>query len=202
MTQSVFAELLGTDQSTVSRWESGATPETTHLLKLADLAGEDPGDFAWGDPHPYSTYEQEVKVVGAVEAGQWEEAAQWPPDEHFRIELPPDTRFPDVRRFGLIVRGPSMNLLYPHDSIVICAKYIDLDEQPKHGQKVVVIRKDEHGLFEATVKEYVVDNDGDVWLRPKSDHPAHTTALRFESPSNEDDSIVIQSRVLAVYREE
>lgn len=46
MTQVQFAQALGCEQSTVSRWEAGATPGGAHLLAIIALGRKHGEDFS------------------------------------------------------------------------------------------------------------------------------------------------------------
>jgi DNA-binding transcriptional regulator YiaG len=50
LSQARFGVLIGVDQSNVSRWENGATPEDVHIVKMAELAGRHPAVFRYGPP--------------------------------------------------------------------------------------------------------------------------------------------------------
>ncbi len=74
LSQASFANRVGVDQSNVSRWERGAPPDDAHLVRLAELAGQHPAAFRYGQlpetvsealPRPSI-----VSVVGYVGAGQ------------------------------------------------------------------------------------------------------------------------------------
>lgn len=76
LSQATLAELVGIDQSNVSRWESGAIPDAPHIRRMAELAEVHPAQFRYGDtsletgagdPAPPS---ETVAVVGYVGAGQ------------------------------------------------------------------------------------------------------------------------------------
>ena len=58
-------------------------------------------------------------------------------------------------RFALKVVGPSMDLMYPDGTIILCVRYADLGRLPESGERVVCQRRDDQGLVEATVKEFV-----------------------------------------------
>ncbi len=73
--QAKFGELLGVDQSNLSRWENGAVPDDTHLIKLAELAGVHPAAFRYGGLAEDAVQSRDaapanVQVVGYVGAGQ------------------------------------------------------------------------------------------------------------------------------------
>ncbi len=67
-TQTEFADMLGVDQSTVARWESGRTPKERHVARLASLAGLHPLEFIYG--RPSGSGRTTAPVVGYVGAGQ------------------------------------------------------------------------------------------------------------------------------------
>lgn len=67
-TQTDFAGMLGVDQSTVARWESGRTPKARHVALLASLAGLHPMEFIYG--RPSGPGRATAPVVGYVGAGQ------------------------------------------------------------------------------------------------------------------------------------
>ncbi|MFQ5776021.1 MAG: XRE family transcriptional regulator [Kiloniellaceae bacterium] len=83
LSQAAFAELVGVDQSNVSRWEHGATPDDAHIVRLAGLAGVHPAAFRYGElPEPGArrgaARPAKVPVVGDVGAGQ----EVFPHDDH------------------------------------------------------------------------------------------------------------------------
>ncbi len=75
LSQANFAERVGVDQSNVSRWENGAPPDDTHIVRLAELAGQHPAAFRYGrlpetEPEQRRSRPDVVSVVGYVGAGQ------------------------------------------------------------------------------------------------------------------------------------
>ncbi|WP_349621159.1 helix-turn-helix domain-containing protein [Azospirillum argentinense] len=50
--QAAFAEKLGVDQATVSRWENGGDVKPENLFALAELAGQTIDDFLKIEPQP------------------------------------------------------------------------------------------------------------------------------------------------------
>jgi hypothetical protein len=92
------------------------------------------------------------------------------------------------------VVGESMNLLFPHGSIVEYVKLLAAPELLVSGKRVIVQRERDDGSFEVTVKEYVVDDTGRQWLVPRSTHPEFQTPWQVDQP---DDGIV-ETNILAV----
>lgn len=118
-----------------------------------------------------------VPVKGMVQAGLWRDAIEWPQEDWYSIVAPADDRHPGAERFGLVVRGTSMDRLYPEGTIVLAVKFGDLARTPKPGERVVVLRRDRRtGDYEATLKEYDLDDKGRHILWPRSNDP------EFQSP--------------------
>lgn len=194
-TQAEFGELLDppVSQGTVARWERGSMPEPQRLAQLAELAGETIERFIdSGGGSTIIPLGRALQVKGSVAAGVWREAWEWPEEEWFpyigglHVDVPAD------RRFGLKVEGDSMNMVYPHGTILDCVSIHDIGP-PKSGRNVVVIRRRVDGSLEATVKEYV-EADGRKWLVPRSTNPA------FQQPVPVDDGgpDVVETTILAL----
>lgn len=119
----------------------------------------------------------QVPVRGAIQAGVWREALEWPEQDWYAITTPIDDRYPGIERFGLVVCGASMDRLYPEGTIVLVVKFGDLMRTPNPGERVVVLRRDRrNGEYEATLKEFDIDARGRAVLWPRSNDP------EFQSP--------------------
>ena len=76
-------------------------------------------------------------------------SAKKDPMERFTIYLPPDLRFPNVARFGAIIRDRSAEQLYLPGSIVICVNYYNCLEAGRGlrtGDHVLIA--EDHGFLE------------------------------------------------------
>ncbi|GAB4368202.1 MAG: hypothetical protein Kow00114_27340 [Kiloniellaceae bacterium] len=145
-----------------------------------------------------------VRVRGAVEAGAWREAVEWPQEDWFPVGVAGIERYAAYPQFGLVVRGPSMNLVYPEGSILVCVAFLHLGRDPQSGERVVVEHR--RGSFvEATVKEFVVEN-GRARLYARSDHPRYAGAVELpaegEPGEHQDDEIRVTALVVASIRPE
>lgn len=200
LSQEEFARKLDVTQATVSRWEKGAKPEYENLAALAKLDGVSADEFT-GRTAPGQPTLAEIEIVGAVQAGAWSDAIEWPQNRRYQINWKPSERYNGVRKFGLEVQGTSMDLIYPPGSTLICVKLMDVERAPLSGERVIVyqIRGDE---IEATAKEYVVDANGQTWLWPRSRDPLHQTPLPYPTPGSGVDEIVIHAIVIGSYRPE
>lgn len=183
--QADIAAVTDRGRSTVAGWESGnAMPGRLALAKMAAHFGvsidylhspfaTEGAPQASGRPFPNEVRIENVMVRGVVQAGLWSPATEWEPDDWYPLAVPTDPRYPGARRFGLEVRGNSMNLVYPQGTVVIAVSFFEIDEQPRDQQHVVVVRRNGSGEFEATLKQFRVDEQGRRILWPRSTDPEH-----------------------------
>ena len=113
----------------------------------------------------------ETKLAGYVQAGEFQHRLEYPIEDQLTIKAPVKQRYAELPSIGLEVRGPSMNLIYPEGTIVICTPLAAVGRWPVPGERVVVHRYAENGDCEATIKEFQMDEHGRVWLWPRSSDP-------------------------------
>jgi SOS-response transcriptional repressor LexA len=193
--QAEFGELFNVTQGSVSRWESGAMPDPSAVTQLAEMSGEDVKSFL-GINYTGSDFVKSgprLMVRGRVAAGVWVDAYEWPEDEWTPYTGGTHVKVDPARRFGLVVEGDSMNIVYPHGTVLDCVSIFDTDT-PTSGQRVIVLRTREDESMEATVKEYVIDNDGRQWLVPRSTNPAFQAPIAIDQPQPG----VVETRVIAL----
>jgi len=135
-----------------------------------------------------------IRVIGAVQAGSWRTALEWPEEDQYETPVRIDPKFAGLTAIALEVRGPSMNEVFPHGTIVICVAYIELGRGPIHGERVVVQRF-RGAEVEASIKEYRHEKDGIPRLWPLSQHPDHQAPLRLDQ-LEEGEEIVISHKVV------
>ena len=177
-------------------------PRYDTLEKLAVVLGCTVSDLIEDDRHVKENISAPLTVVsvtGKVQAGAWVEAVEWPQGDWFEIAVPPDRRYPGIQRFGLLVQGPSMDLVYPDGTILICVAFGDLGRSAKSGERVVCQRRRGRGEYEMTVKEYIV-RDGQHWLVPRSTNPNFQSPVALELSDHEDLSVA--ALVVGSYRPE
>jgi transcriptional regulator with XRE-family HTH domain len=200
ITQAELAEAVGVEQPTVQRWESGKrTPDTGQLLMLAEALGVEPGELF--DGSSIVPLGPRLFVKGEVAAGVWREAWEIEADEWEAFTGRADIEAPMRTRFGLRVVGDSMDLLYPHGSIVECV-FVDSGEKLESGRRVVVERVRHSQERETTVKEYQVDREGREWLVPRSSNPAFQTPIQISVEDPEIEVVRIIAIVVGSYRSE
>lgn len=195
MNQATFAKALGVNQSTVSRWESGATPDAADIAKISAITGIDistliASDFNSAQIGPF------LYIKGEVAAGVWKDAMEWDRSQWQSYQGGSHIAAPNEARFGLVVAGESMNLVYPPGTVLDCVSclYAGINEV-RHGQRVIVVRTRTDGTVEATVKEYQETTDG-AWLVPKSTNPAFQQPI----PLNDSDPSIAETRIIAIVR--
>jgi SOS-response transcriptional repressor LexA len=116
-------------------------------------------------PAASSDHVDQLEVNGSVAAGVWRESEHWNDDRRFVINLP--SPVPGATRFGMLVEGHSMDLVYQPGTVLDCISVFSKDVQPKTGDHVIVERARVGGLRELTVKEYRVER-GRHLLVPRS----------------------------------
>ena len=190
LSQAALAEKLGVEQPTVQRWEKGKRePDLGQLISLANVLGVEPGALLSGVTTV--AIGPKLFIKGEVAAGVWRPAVELPEDEWQSFTGRSDVSANVDHRFGLRVVGDSMNLLYPPGTIVECVSLFGRAEAVP-GKRVVVIRMDDDGQYEATVKE-LIEQDGDLWLVPRSSNPNHKP---YRLSANEPG--IVETRIAAV----
>lgn len=181
LTQTEFAERIETRQDLVSKWERGEhSPSAEYASKMADMAGVPFSSFVGAMPLSKKEVSgRTVTVVGEVQAGVWREAVEWDFDEQFEVPYYPAPNVPNVPVRAFIVRGTSMNKLYPDGTMVFVASTIANKIKPASGNKVLVSRRNADGFYEATIKELFIDENGRKWLWPRSYDPQYQAPIEY-----------------------
>lgn len=189
-----MAERSGFSPSQLSRWEAGSSNiPSARLPDLAKAYQCRVGDIFDDDDSPFVALGPTLYVKGEVAAGVWRDQPERDPDEWETFTGRSDINAALADRGGMRVVGESMNLLYPHGSIV---EYVTLlgGAELATGKKVIVQRVRSDGSTEVTVKEFFIDDMDREWLVPRSSHPEFQRPIRLDS--HEDD--VVEVRILAV----
>jgi transcriptional regulator with XRE-family HTH domain len=189
-TQADLAERMGVEQPTIQRWEKGRRePDLAQLISLAAALGVEPGALI--DPSIAVSIGPRLSIKGSVAAGVWREAVEDPPSEWQTFTGRADVAADIEHRFGLRVVGDSMDAVYPEGTILECVSLFGRAEAMP-GKKVIVVRHNAHGECEATVKE-LVEQDGDLWLVPRSSNPVHSPILLSDLEPG-----IVEQRIAAV----
>lgn len=140
-----------------------------------------------------------VRITGAVQAGIWQDSVQWQEVEQWDVPLIRLNENAPLPDFALEVRGTSMNLVYPEGTILYCISYGKGGPSLESGRRVIVHRKREDGLVEATAKEVLIEN-GNMWLCPRSGDPRHQTPIEVGQDGVEE--VVVAALVVGSYMQE
>lgn len=192
LSQAKLAELVGVEQPTIQRWETGKRePDLAALDSLAKALGVPISQLL--DGSALQAIGPSLFIKGEVAAGLWREQPQRDPEEWETFSGRPDIDAPIEDRGGMRVIGDSMGDLYPHGTIVEYVKLFSADAL-KSGKRVIVQREREDGELEVTVKEYREDDLGRKWLVPRSSNPEFQTAFRIDVP----EPGIVETKILAV----
>ncbi|MEP6826973.1 MAG: LexA family transcriptional regulator [Aestuariivirga sp.] len=169
------AQKAGTSNQMVGMLERGDRKLTHEWMeRLAPALNAKPADLL-----PVASTHHSIKVGGEVQAGLWR-----PPNEHWAddevLEIPLPEQFQGLRLFALRVRGPSMNLIYPEGTLLICGHLEELHEEPIAGKRYIIEDIDEADGIETTVKELALDDEGRPWAWPRSTHPEHQQPIALD----------------------
>lgn len=125
-----------------------------------------------------SAFIEPIEVRGFVQGGVWRSALETAPVDRYEIMVPTKGPYSHLPRYGLEVRGDSMNKLFPNGTVVEVVNFSDIGRSPETGECVVVIRRDGPKI-EATLKLYQCTDDGLVVLWPKSTDPQWQQPIRL-----------------------
>ncbi|MAU41007.1 MAG: hypothetical protein CMF31_05225 [Kordiimonas sp.] len=185
--QAELGEKAGTTKLQIWRLEHGERQLTQRWMeRLAPHLDCRPEELIAEISPPDTLTLSPISVIGYVQAGDWAEAHELPEDDRTQVVLP--NTAPYSTAFGLQVRGDSMNLKYEPGDIVVCVPYADYDKEITTGKCVIVELECFQGLIESTVKELHKDDNGTIWLVPRSSNPIHQ-AIQFPNhlPETEED---------------
>lgn len=135
----------------------------------------------------------EGPVIGAVQAGAWTEAYQYPKEEWEWMAVPRDDRFPGIPQYLWKNVGRSMDRVCQDGGYWAGVLYDDLGQSPAYGQYVIVERERD-GLVEATAKIFKMGPDGQPWLYPDSHDPSFKPIPL--SVDNETEKIRVVARIV------
>jgi transcriptional regulator with XRE-family HTH domain len=190
LTQADLAEMLGVGQPTVQRWEAGKRePDLDQLVNLAVTLGVEPSALI--DQNIAVPLGPRLYVKGEVAAGLWRPAFEWPEEDWLSFTGRADVTAKRDHRFGLRVVGDSMDRVYPEGTIVECVSLFG-NAEAVPGKRVVVVRTNDRGEVEATVKT-LIESEGELWLVPDSTNPAHRP-IKVSEP----EPGIVETRIVAV----
>lgn len=197
LTQTQLGELIGVGWQSVSRWENGGNIDTDRISQLASVFDVKPIEIF--KKSPVGEAVRIVSVRGFVQAGQWAENFEWPPDRWYDAPIPYDPTFRGVRLHGAETRGPSMDRVYPEGTVLIFTEFAQ-EGRLEIGKRYIVAR-DRGGERETTVKTLWRDDTGSFWLLPESSDPRFQEPIPLD-PGESDYTVEIVGRVVGSWRRE
>jgi transcriptional regulator with XRE-family HTH domain len=196
------AEAMGVSVATYIQHESGVRGyPSAKAERYAKFFRTTPEWLLYGRQTTAAQLGPQLHVKGAVAAGIWRDAEEWPQEDWETFTGRSDIVTDNKLRFGLRVEGNSMDLVYPPGTILECVKYFGETVIP-NGRRVIVERHRFNDGVEATVKEYFKDDKGIEWLVPRSSNPAYQSPLRYDDPGEGIERIEISAIVVAAIIQE
>jgi phage repressor protein C with HTH and peptisase S24 domain len=131
--------------------------------------------------------DSDCEILGTAQAGVWTPTFDNGADRE-RVMRPMIPGYEHLTIYGFRVKGPSMDDLFPHGSLVYVVRYDELGRDPVNGDIVVAARM-RSGEYETTVKEFRTTPDMVARLWPRSSHPDHQAPVALTG--DEADEILI-----------
>lgn len=159
MSQQDIADLIGTDRSTISRWENGEIDTPLEMaMKIAEVLNIPYYDF-FGKDLRFDNAEQidlnhntiKIPVLGVIKAGIAIEAQQ---DILEYVEIPKEWAKGGKSFYGLKISGDSMYPKYNENDIVIFEQMEDYERANNKDCAVMV------NGFDATFKNVTINENG------------------------------------------
>jgi hypothetical protein len=158
-------------EGTLRNFLAGTSETLTHatLAALARAASQ-PIAAIIGEI-PLEGYSDPIPVRYEVDATNISDSSWMPQERRFEIYLPTDLRYPNIARFGALVKDNSAHEFYRSGSIVICVDYVDIDRIPTDGDRVLLIENEhkrlsdnltDHGIYRVTIREISINKNGEI----------------------------------------
>ncbi len=169
-----WARNAGIAEGTLRNFLAGTSETLTHatLAALARAAVQ-PIAAIIGEI-PLQGHSDPIPVRYEVNATAFASSIWIPLEKQFEIYLPVDLRYPNVPRFGAIVKDESAHEFYRQGSIVICVDYVTINRSPTNGDKILLIEQEydprENSIindkrrYRTTIRELSIDDEGEKWF--------------------------------------
>ena len=161
MTATELALLSGVSVSQISKFELQKRKVTLDVAeKLARPLKSTRSEVAGNQLSGTMT----IVVSCNVMAGSWLSSLEWEPEDRYEVTVPETHRYPGVERHASEVLGHAMNRVYPDGSVVVWVKYEDTDEPLNTGSHYIIVRKNNDGLLEQSVRSFTKDHLGNEYF--------------------------------------
>lgn len=138
---------------------------------------------------------RKVPVLGYVQAGAWAEVFDDDPQPLDWVTFD-EPAYARTEAFALIVRGSSVDKVYPDGTRVVC---IPATATGIQDGDFVVVRRRRGSFAETTLKQIQQGSDGDIELWPRSNDPAFQEPIRLSETRSPEESPEILAVVVARY---
>lgn len=157
-------------------------PVATLVSEISHPGERGVADAAESEGSPALPVSQ-VQVCGEVQAGVWKEAQEWPASDWYGITVPHDATYASLKRYGLVVKGQSMNRVFQDGSVVIVVNFAELGRRPRNGDYVIAMQRSAMSdAFEATIKAVQIKDSGQMVLWPQSTEPEFQSPIILPAP--------------------
>lgn len=168
ITRPQLAEMVGTNKGQIWKLEKGERRlSDIWLSKLSKALNVSQSSILGETPTT-----GETRVIGFVQAGLFTESRTLPEEEQESVPTPKN-KWGYEHFSGLKVKGDSMDKIFPEGTILLCVDVHDFKDPLETGLFVIVQRRGEGDTWESTVKELVVEENGETFLVPHSTNPRH-----------------------------
>lgn len=206
--QSELARKAGIKPQNIQQLEQGTISNSKHIFKIAEALNLRLDSLIGQNKNLVNESEQFIveplfiKVRGAVQAGYWTEALEWPQEEWFDAFIGKPDSYPIDKKFGLIVKGDSMDVEFKENTILECIP-IEYMQGKLEDDDYVIVEREHAGKYEATVKQ--IEFRGDlVFLWPRSHNPDFQSPLVINDPESpykmDNTTIRVTALVIGVYK--
>lgn len=160
---------------TINKLATGQLTLTQEWMKiLGDVFGVPPAEIISA---PFAENLRRVVVCYALEAGNWRRTPELPANEQYDIMIRNEAALQSLSLYACEIKGPDVNLRYPIGAIVVIAKLepgaLNRPGEVIEGKRYHVRVMRDDGLVEDSIKQLTAGPEGQFWLKPESNHPAH-----------------------------
>lgn len=201
-----FAEIskgAGGGKDLIRDWKRGKGSPTVESIAAMSVFLNVPVQWlAFGVGTPERADDRRIRRIPVrcrLEAGRPTQG-DFTEGEIFDVAVPASPDLDGRQLYGALVRGPSMNRLYPDGTVVILERIVESARDLAVDRHYHVEAERPDGSWEASLKTLRRSQDGSIWMAPQSDDPAYQHAVPLLGPGAEPYRVV--GRVVMSIRRE
>jgi len=165
-----------------------------HFLDLVGIPRKRSGAHSIGGGEEAAANRLTVSIEAVC--GVWRPQLQLPVGEWRSLSLPLRKVNADHPYFGVRVRTPGAELLYPDSTILVCRRLLADELAGVSGARYIVQHR-RRSKIEITVRELRLW-DGQAWLWPCSTDPNHQQPFRLGAPSDTEAPATVDTDTIAL----